>query len=191
MNLPALIFVSVACVILWRLPRCWAALPFLAAATYIPFGCTIDVGPAHFTAIRIMVTVGFLRVMMKGEHLTGGWNVLDVLIVGWALCLSGSSFFHKEFASALVFRLGMICDCLGTYFLFRIFIRSADDVLRVCKIIILLLIPIAIEMAAEKKTSRNIIMILFGGNVPDCEVRDGKVRAEGPFLHSILAGTTG
>jgi len=163
----------------------------LVATTYISPGTSVEVGPLHFTAIRIIAVVGVLRVMVKGERLAGGFNALDRLMVLWAVCAVASSCFHKDFTAALILRLGMAYDCLGIYFLLRIFIRDSENVVAICKIVILLLIPIALEMVAESRTGTDKIMILFGGPISECEVRDGKIRAEGPFLHSILAGTVG
>jgi hypothetical protein len=56
--------------------------------------------------------------------------------------------------------------------------------------VIIVLIPIAIEMIAESISGRNTFSY-FGGVPEQCEIRDGKIRAQGPFAHSILAGTVG
>ena len=84
----------------------------------------------------------------------------------------------------------MAYDSLGLYFLLRVFIRDADDTLILCKIAIIALIPIAVEMLTETVTGRDVFAFL--GGVPEMsEVRGGHVRAQGPFGHSILAGTVG
>lgn len=189
-------FISLTCTLLvcfyfWRLPIRWAALPLLVGATYIPPEVNIEVGSLHFTVIRILVTVGVLRVLTKGERPAAGMNILDRLMILWGVCAIITSCFHKDFGSTLVARLGLIYDGLGVYFLLRSFIRDLDDVLMVCKFATLLLVPVAIEMLAESRTGTNNAMILFGGSLPECEVRNGKIRAQGPFLHSILAGTVG
>ena len=53
-----------------------------------------------------------------------------------------------------------------------------------------LLVPVALEMVNEKLTGRDLFRTLSG--LPDAvEAREGKWRANGPFAHSILAGTVG
>jgi len=53
-----------------------------------------------------------------------------------------------------------------------------------------LLVPIAAEMAMEKVTGKDLFAAL-GGVPVNAIVRAGKIRAEGPFRHPILAGTVG
>ncbi len=153
-------------------------------------GESVQIGPFHFYVIRILVAVGILRVFIKREHLEGGLNKLDWLMIAWGMCAVFSSFFHEDFTSALVSRLGMVYDGLGVYFLLRVLIQGPDGVLQFSRLVLIVLIPIAIEMAFESVTGKNNFSIL-GGVGAETEVRLGKYRAQGPFLHSILAGTVG
>jgi hypothetical protein len=186
----AIIFVFVAAIFLFRLPKDWAALPLLAGAGYMPLGQNIEIGPLHFTVIRILVAVGFARVMSRGERLEGGVNKLDRMFFLWGGCAVISSFFHEEFASALISRLGMIYDSVGLYVLLRIFIQGPTSVLTISRITIFVLAPVALEMFVEGVTGRNSFSF-FGGVDAISEIRNGKIRAQGPFSHSILAGTVG
>ncbi len=151
---------------------------------------SLDLGPLHFTSIRILVAIGILRVITRGERIAGGLNTLDRVLIAWAVWTVCSSCFHQDFSAALIFRLGLAFNVLGFYLLVRVFIRDADSLLRVCKVMLIALLPIALEMIVEAKTGRNLFS-LFGGVSSLSEVRGGKVRAEGPFAHSILAGTVG
>ena len=72
----------------------------------------------------------------------------------------------------------------------RVFVQDADDFVLVAKMLLLLLIPLAVAMIVEKATGRNIFALL-GGFPELSEMREGKVRARGPFGHPILAGTAG
>ncbi len=186
----ALIFVLVAAVFLIRVPKQWAPLPLMAGACYMTLGQAIEIGPLNFTVIRILVAVGVVRVMIRGERIGGGMNRLDRMMVGWGIFAAISSVFHDPFSSALVYRLGWIYDSCGFYFLLRIFLQGADSVYTITRIIIIVLIPVALEMISERLTGKNSFSFL-GGVSMDCEVRDGKIRAQGPFSHSILAGTVG
>ena len=153
-------------------------------------GQQILIGPFHFTVIRILVAVGILRVVISKEQISGGWNSLDRMLVLWGACAIFSSVFHDDFSASLINRLGLVYETLGLYFLLRIFIQDTDDIVTVCKIVIILLIPIACEMLLEAITGRNSFSFL-GGVSPYCEIRGGKIRAQGPFAGSIPAGTVG
>ena len=151
---------------------------------------SLDLGPLHFTSIRMLVAVGILRVIARGERIAGGLNRLDRVLIAWAVWTVCSSVFHGDFLSALIFRLGLVLNVLGFYLLTRIFIQDTGDLLRVCKIILIALVPIAVEMIVEARAGNNLFS-LFGGVSDESEIRGGKVRAQGPFGHAILAGTVG
>jgi len=190
MNAPAIIFTILAGLFLFRLDRHWAALPLLMGATYMAIGQNVALGPFHFTVIRILVAIGVARVALRGERITGGINTLDRLTIFWALWCVLSSFFHKDFSQALVYRLGLAYDALGLYFLFRVFIPDTASVVGISKMVVIALVPVALEMMTETATGRNSFSLL-GGVGPLTEIRGGKIRAQGPFAHSILAGTVG
>jgi hypothetical protein len=190
LNLAAILFIVLACLLLLGLPRQWAAIPLVIGATYMSLESSIDVAGLHFTGSRILLIFGILRVLMKGERIAGGLNKLDRVLIAWGVWTVCSSCFHNDIISALVFRLGMVLNVLGFYFLVRVFVQDRETFLRVCKIIIIALLPIAVEMINEAKTGRNFFSV-FGGVSELSEIRGGKVRAQGPFDHSILAGTVG
>ena len=183
-----LLFVNVAAVLL--LPLRWAALPLLVGACYMTLGQSIELGPFHFPVIRILIAAGLLRVLLRGERLAGGMNTLDRLMLAWALWAVSSSLFHDNVPATLVNRLGLVYNACGIYFLLRVSCRSVDDVVTLCRIIAILLIPLSLEMYSEHTTGRNMFAVL-GGVGEFSEVRNGTIRAQGPFAHSILAGSVG
>jgi len=153
-------------------------------------GQGIEAGPFHFTIIRIIIAAGLARVLIRGERLAGGMNGLDWLMLVWAACAVASSFFHKDPSEALVFRLGFVYNACGIYFLLRIYCQSLDDVEKLCIFTAILLIPVAVEMLYEKVAFHNLFSVL--GGVPEIpQIRDGTIRAFGPFTHPILSGTVG
>jgi hypothetical protein len=153
-------------------------------------GSSIDIGPFHFTAIRILVSIGVLRVILRGERIAGKCNMLDRSLIVWGLWAVTSSLLHKDIAGTLVFRLGLVYNALGSYFLLRIFIADWQTMVWIFKATLFLLVPVAVEMIVEHFTGRNGFAVL-GGVSEVSEVRAGKIRAQGPFQHSILAGTVG
>jgi hypothetical protein len=189
-ELPALIFTIVAGWLLFRVPKQWAPMPLLAGTIYMTLGQTVDVGPFHFSVLRILVALGVIRALVKHERLSGSWNPLDKAMLVWGAWALVSSGFHKDVPSTLVSHLGLVYNALGLYFLLRVFIPGAEGVWSVARILLILLVPVALEMVLERLTGRNHFSV-FGGVDEMCEMRGGKFRANGPFLHSILAGTVG
>jgi hypothetical protein len=76
------------------------------------------------------------------------------------------------------------------YFLFRNWIRDAGEIADIAKALAIILAPVALEMATERFTGRNNFSV-FGYVPAAVDMREGKFRAQGPFGHSILAGTVG
>jgi hypothetical protein len=137
-----------------------------------------------------LIAFGVIRVLVRGERLAGKMNGMDHVMLAWAAWALMSSAFHKDPSSALIFRLGLVYNTCGIYFLLRIFSRSIDDVFTLAKVTAILLIPVAAEMVYETIAFHNLFSI-FGG-VPEIpQVREGRIRSFGPFTHPILAGTVG
>ena len=190
MNATALTFTLLSTLALLVLPRRWAPLPLLAGACYMTAGQRIDVGPFTFTVLRILLAAAFTRIILRRESLAGRWNRLDSLIVAWGIWAAVSSVFHEDVSSSLVNHLGTVYNTWGIYFLLRIFCSSLDDVVRLCRTTAIVLVPVALEMVYEQAAFHNLFS-MFGG-VPDTpQLRDGRIRAFGPFGHPILAGSVG
>ena len=174
-------------VLLLVLPRRLAVVPLLVGACYSGPLAVIDVGPASLTVFRVLVFVGVLRVLGRGERIEGGLNRVDGLVVSWGVVLVLTGLLHAE--GALTYRAGLIVNDVGGYILLRVFIRDIDDVRHVAKVLSIVLIPVALAMLLEKATGRNLFATL--GGFADPNIRDGLIRARGPFVHPILAGTVG
>lgn len=181
------VFLVIAAVLLAVLPRRSAVIPVLLAAVYtmrLPF---LQLGPANLSVLRILVLVGIVRVLARGERIANGVNAVDRLLVVWAIFLIGSSLFHTS--DAWTFRIGMVLGELGVYFLCRVFVQDAEDVRRLFKVLCVALVPLAILMLLEKYTAQNYFAVMGGSG--EVTMRDGHVRAYGSFAHAILAGTVG
>ena len=190
MNSIAIGFVIINFFFLLFLPRRLAPLPLLMGVCYMTYGQGVEVGPFNFTVIRILIAIGILRIIVRGERINGDLNQLDLLMLAWATVALSSSLFKFEVVDALIFRLGLVYNTCGAYFLIRIFCVSINDLKGLVRIIAIILIPIALEMIYEQLTSHNLFSIL--GGVPfNPDFRSGNIRAQGPFAHSILAGTVG
>lgn len=186
----AISFLLINILALLLLPRRLAPMPLLVGACYMTLGQGIELGLFHFPVIRMLIVVGLVRVIIRGESLVGRMNRLDWLMVVWAAWALISSLFHTNVFGVFVNDLGLVYNSCGIYFLLRVFCQSLDDVVMLCRITAILLIPLSIMILFEKMTDHNLFSAL-GGVSEISAIRDGRTRAQGPFAHSILAGTVG
>lgn len=191
MNLLALVFFIVTAVLLWVVPRKYAPAPLLVGCCYMTIRQGVDVGEISLPIFRMLMAVGLLRAIMRGEWIAGSFNKIDKLMICLAGWLVFGSFFHSgRDGSGPIFILGLLFNLMLTYFLIRVWIQDLEGMENLAKIIAIMLIPLALAMAFEQMTSRNLFSA-FGGLPEDVLVREGRVRAQGPFRHPILAGTVG
>ena len=89
---------------------------------------------------------------------------------------------------ALVNQVGYLWDYLLGYLLLRSLIRDEKDGFLVIKCFAALMVLLAAAMVVEQMKMVNVFGLLGGVNaVP--EVRDGKIRSQAVFQHSLTAGT--
>jgi hypothetical protein len=185
----ALVFLLLNSAALLVLKRRWAPLPLLVGACYMPLAQAIELGPVSLPLMRILIVVGFMRTVMKGERMVGKLNKLDRMMLIWSVWAILSCFFHEDPSGELVFRLGLVWNCCGIYFLLRVFCQSVDDLVGLFGVTAILLVPVALEMVYEVKTLKNLFSAVGAPIGP--EIREGRARGQGPFAHAILAGTVG
>lgn len=168
-----------------------APIPLLLGCCYMTIGQGLVIAGANFPVYRLLIVIGFIRVILRSERPVGGLNGIDKLIIGWSLWVFFASFFHEWTpGSGPKYASGVILSVTGTYFLIRIFISNSDEAMSLMGTTCLLLAPIAVEMISEQITNHNLFSV-FGGIPESPIVRGGRIRAQGPFSHPILAGTIG
>src|SRR4051812_4459679 len=116
MNLSVFAFVMLGGCALVALPRRWAPLPLLAGACYMTLAQEINLGPITFTVLRILIAVGFLRVVLRREAMVGGMNTLDALVIAWGGWSIIASVLHQEPSVILVTHSGIVYNTWGIYF---------------------------------------------------------------------------
>lgn len=193
MNALGIIFFMFSAIALLSAPRRWAPIPLLLGVIYITHGQAIDLGGIKLPVFRMLLGVGLMRIIFRGEGLAGGFNAIDKLMLGLGAWLMFASFFHEPGADAAgpTFIIGKVAEISLCYFLIRSFCHDLEDFSSIMSVIALLLVPIALEMIQEKFTEVNLFSKVFGGVREAVVVRDGELRARGPFRHAILAGTVG
>jgi hypothetical protein len=153
-------------------------------------GQSLVIGSLNFHLIRILILFGLVRIAIRGELFRIRPTAIDVVVVAWLMV---SSFLYVLFDGqyvALTERMGYAYNALGVYVLVRAAINSFDDIVFTVKLCAVVVLPLAVFFTIEHVTGRNPFAVL-GGVSSFSEIRDGKVRCQGPFKHPILAGTFG
>jgi hypothetical protein len=186
-NSIALWFIILSSLLMISLPRRFAIFPILMAVCYMTIGQIIVIAGLHFSIFRILLFIGFSRIIIRGEIYAIKFNHIDKAIIWWSIItiITGALL---EKSDGLINRLGLAYNALGCYYLFRFLLRDRDDLLTLLKMIVIIIIPLTIFVLLEKTTGRNMFSI-FGGVDELTAIRDGKLRCQGPFRHPILMGT--
>ncbi|MFT7077317.1 MAG: hypothetical protein ACJA0P_003340 [Planctomycetota bacterium] len=167
--------------------RRYVLLPLLALACVVPQGQRIVIASLDFNFVRLLLLVGIARVVAFGEWTHIRPKPLDRIVVAWTLIGAIGYILQVGDVSAIVYRLGLGFDILGMYFMCRVAFRDWRDVdIAVSGFAIMACFSFFFFMI-EKSTGRNPFSIM--GGVPEFTgMREGKLRAQGPFVHAILAG---
>ena len=181
-----------ACILMLTLKRKYMIVPLMMATLMLSNENQVVVFGIHLVIGRLLLLLGWLRILWSGfmnrsDPYPGPLTTVDKIFTFWTF--SGAILYalHWMDVGAFLNRLGFLYSGLGMYFLLRYLIRDREDVFRTIKVIALVMIPVAVTMWIEHSTGRNPLAI-FGA--PDLsELRNGSVRAQGPFGHSIIAGT--
>jgi hypothetical protein len=187
-----LVAMLAAIILILILPRRFAVLPFLGIAFLTPIGQQLYLGGVHWFVLRIVILAGLIRVFARKEHSAqkSGLRMhsiekpMVICILAQAVCVV---LLFRD-GGSLVNQIGFVWDMWGSYFLLRSLIRGESDMYRVLKFLAVVTLPIAIGMVIEQEKTVNIFGQL-GGLPLVPEIREGKVRSQGVFTHSLMAGS--
>ena len=188
-----LVAMLVTVVLIFVLPRKYVVGPLLFCVFLTPLGQEVYLGGGHLSVSRILVMAGCLRLlitrlMQKNRLLAGGFNPADRAFSLCILCQAFGFVFHFLQSQAIINQIGFLLDFLAAYFLLRSLIQDEADMHRVIKCFAFIAAIVAVAMVIEQQKMINIFGLLGGvRSVP--EIREGKIRSQGVFQHSILAGT--
>ena len=163
-------------------------LPIIVMACFIAPGQRIAIFGLNFDLIRMLVLIGFFRVIVRSELVALRWKPMDTIVVAWAVTATILYTVLYQTPEALIYQLGAkIFDGAFAYFVLRCLVQTWDDVRRTMLVFVIVSIPVSIAFLFEQATARNVFSI-FGG-VPEITVmRNDRLRCQGAFAHPILAG---
>jgi hypothetical protein len=174
------------------LPRKYVAVAMLPSIFLVPLGQQMYLGGMHWLVCRIVILAGLVRLikMKMGSQkalIAGGFNSVDRAFLAYVLFSAVSTVLLYMQSQALVNQVGFLIDFLGAYFLLRCLIQDEEDSYRLLKGLALVTAILALAMVREQLTMQNIFGLLGGVRLAP-EIREGKIRSQGAFQHSILAG---
>jgi O-antigen ligase len=183
-NVFALIFLFVVGVAVLRSKRQGCIAAMLLAALVVPLGQQFVVLGLHIRFFRVLILIGFFRLLIRHENSGFRLTRVDKLFAAWALVTLICTIIRGPKAETF----GVAYDALGTYFIFRMLMVDAADVIVHLRVLAIAAVAVAACMAVEEFTHRNPLHI-FGGVPEFTLIREGRFRCQGPFRHPILAGT--
>ena len=190
-----LIAMILAIILTLVLPRRFIVVPFVLVTFLAPYSEQLYVLGVHLFVPRILIVVALTRLLLTNPNspqsrFAGGLNTVDTVFVLW-LIFRATSFIilFRGDSGAIIYEGGFIWDMLGAYLVLRMLIQNEDDMVRIVKVFAVIAFICGLTMVNEKLRDQNVFGYLGGRLIPD--VREGAIRAEGPFAHPILAGTFG
>lgn len=181
------IFVTVILVVMvFAIPRKYFLLPFITAACFIPADQRVIIFDLDFTPLRLLVVMGALRLLLRGEIRSINWNRFDKIVLLWAVV--GAVIYVVQWADtrALIYKCGVLFDVFGLYWIFRQSIRTWTDISFVFKIFAVGVLVLTPFVVFELATGRNPFLVF--GRVHTVVRESGRHRCQASFPHSIMLG---
>jgi len=189
-----LIAMILALILLFVLPRKYLMGPIVFMSFLVPMGQQLYIAGVHLFLLRIVVLVAFIRALASRSGpdeplLANGWDGVDTACTIYMLtsAVAVALTFHGD-TGVLINQIGYIWDFLLGYVVVRCFLRDEEAVYTTLKFLAAVTVPLAIGMIIEQHNRVNIFGLL-GGTASVSEVREGKIRSQGAFEHSLMAGT--
>jgi hypothetical protein len=182
-------------ILVFLLPRRYVIIPLIFGILLIPRGQNLYIGGSHWYVFRLLILLGWARIAKikltsRTQLMPGRVNILDKLFLTWAGYKAISVILLFGEMGAVINQAAFLLDSIGGYFLFRCLVQDEEDILRVIKVFAVASVVVTAGMIYEHETARNMFAFL-GGIRPVPEIRNGKIRAQAIFAHSLLAGSFG
>jgi hypothetical protein len=166
-----------------------AALGVMATVCYITIGHQFVVAGLNLTALRIVLMVGLVRIIIRGELRDLKLNRIDRLLIAFLSVVTLFATLRESKMEVLIYQCGVSYNILLSYFLFRIFLNNCKNVDEFLHSLASLIAPLAIFMIVQSITGTNFLPGSF--DLPETYIRGGRIRCQGNFLGPITAGIFG
>jgi hypothetical protein len=185
----AMAVLILATILIIVLPRKYAVVIFLLSGILIPLNNIIVILGFNFNTVRILLLAGLIRLIVRKELYADTINSIDKVFMYGVFVESISYILVWKQAGAIINRAGFIFSALGVYIFLRSLIRSKEDVVLVIKVFAVAVLLISPLMWYEHISQYNPFSLVGGREFS--QIRDIRVRAQGPFAYSITSGTFG
>lgn len=187
-----LVAMLIAMVLFFALPRRHIIVPVILTTFLIPLGQQFYAAGVHFFVFRLIILAAFIRAMVskapqQRSRYAGGWNSIDTAFTWYLVISAVATMMMYLDMPALINQIGYLWDYLLGYLLLRSLIQDERDAFLVIKCFAGLMVLLAAAMAFEQMTKVNVFGML-GGVALVPEVREGKIRSQAVFQHSLTAG---
>ncbi|MBL9078483.1 MAG: hypothetical protein JNL08_13320 [Planctomycetes bacterium] len=168
-------------------PRRWLCLPVVLMLCFIPAGQRLIIATLDFSFLRVLMIVVWARFFLRGDLRPIAWNHLDRALLLWAIVSVVTGTLQVMSAAAFINRFGLSVDAVMVYFFFRLVIGNYRDLLQIAGVFMVCSAVVLVFFVVENRTSKNMFAVM--GGVPEfTDIRGGRLRCQGAFAHSILAG---
>jgi hypothetical protein len=186
---------ALSIVLMFVLQRKYVLAPLLLLSILSPMGQYVMIGPFHFQIFRILVIFAWGRLLWErygsgGQSFAIKFGVVDKAVLLYTVTSVICYTLLWQRSEAFFDEVGKSYNVLGFYFVFRYFIRNEKDIERTLKVLVVAALLIAAVMFNEQMTGRNILAV-FGGVPERTAMREGYLRAQGPFTVYLTAGAFG
>jgi hypothetical protein len=176
------------CLLLLGLPRKYVTIPLLVTTFLVPRGQEIYF-VVHWYVRFIVILIGAVRLAKARFQVAGGMNGVDKAFILWALYRVGAILL-TNWPNGVAEQMSFLLQAFGGYFLLRHLIQDEEDIARAVKVLAVAAVILAACMCYEQMRNVNIFGYLRGARLIP-EMREGRIRAQATFGHSILAGCFG
>lgn len=180
------VYLVLAVLLVWFLPRRRAIAPFLFAFFTIPIEQVLVVGGFHFTALRFLILAGLARRVFSRRLPSDRFSAIDWAVVLWSISAAVCFCLEYRETGALVRQAGNIIDTLGGFLVVRFLVPDGETMRRTMKTLAVISVVLGICMVFEQVGHRNVFGYLGGPSI-DVVVRNGKIRS-GATLGCLHAG---
>jgi hypothetical protein len=179
--------VAIASVLILMVRRPFAPVVLLALAALIPSSQRVVVAGADFNFVRLLVLVGLVRHVARGELGWIRWNAIDIFMLIGAIAKTVCAPLLRGSSADLITAIGANFELVGAYIILRCSIRDIGEVRLLARAAAVLCVLVVPFFLLERQTGRNLFSV-FGGIPEVTSIREGKIRCRGAFSHAILAG---
>lgn len=188
---PLVLFISlIGCVLILFLNRRNVVIPFLFMGILIPLSQKIVIADFDFMVLRIIILFTLVRIFIRHEHKSIKLNLIDKIFILYGICNVICFTLLWQTFGAFTNRMGFAINVFGIYFVCRFLVRDFEDIDRIIKTLVIICVLVATCMLVEQARGKNP-MAFLGGVLEITNVRQDRLRSQGPFAHAILAGTFG